>query len=171
MLDLGQPNPLSNFPCLTLAYSTFQQPHRTWPQSRLTVSTPFTHPTQRDLCMGLCSVMSDSLWPHGLQPTKLLWSWNFPGKNTGVGCHFLFQGIFPTQGLNMLSLCLLIDRLFTTTPPGKTPKELYWPFSFFSLWSGLYSRLVVQNKNYSLEHLSGNPQLFVHLPLLVYVSP
>ena len=26
--------------------------------------------------------------------------WNFPGKSTGVGCHFLFQGIFPTQGLN-----------------------------------------------------------------------
>ena len=26
--------------------------------------------------------------------------WNFPGKNTGVGCHFLLQGILPTQGLN-----------------------------------------------------------------------
>ena len=26
--------------------------------------------------------------------------WDFPGKNTGVGCHFLLQGIFPTQGLN-----------------------------------------------------------------------
>ena len=29
--------------------------------------------------------------------------WNFPGKNTGVGCHFLLQGIFPTQGLNSVS--------------------------------------------------------------------
>ena len=27
--------------------------------------------------------------------------WDFPGKNTGVGCHFLLQGIFPTQGLNL----------------------------------------------------------------------
>ena len=26
--------------------------------------------------------------------------WNFPGENTGMGCHFLLQGIFPTQGLN-----------------------------------------------------------------------
>src|SRR5574337_1312024 len=26
--------------------------------------------------------------------------WHFPGQNTGVGCHFLLQGIFPTQGLN-----------------------------------------------------------------------
>ena len=33
-------------------------------------------------------------------PTRLLHPWNFPGKNTGVGCHFLFQEIFPTQGLN-----------------------------------------------------------------------
>ena len=32
------------------------------------------------------SVMSSSLWPHGLQPTRLLYPWNSPGKNTGVGC-------------------------------------------------------------------------------------
>ena len=37
--------------------------------------------------------MSDSLWPHGQSP------WDFSGKNTGVGCHFLLQEIFPTQGL------------------------------------------------------------------------
>ena len=37
--------------------------------------------------------MSDSLWLHGLQPTRLLCPWNFPGKNTGVGCHFLLQFI------------------------------------------------------------------------------
>ena len=45
--------------------------------------------------------MSKSLWPHGLQPTRLLSLWNFPGKSTGVGCHFLLQGIFPTQGSNL----------------------------------------------------------------------
>ena len=31
----------------------------------------------------------------------LLWGWDFPGKNTGMDCHFLFQGISPTQGLNL----------------------------------------------------------------------
>ena len=46
------------------------------------------------------SVVSDSLRPHGLQPTRLLRSWDFPGKNTGMGCHFLLQGIFLTQGSN-----------------------------------------------------------------------
>ena len=32
---------------------------------------------------------------------RLLHSWDFPGTNTGVGCHFLRQEIFPTQGLNL----------------------------------------------------------------------
>ena len=35
-----------------------------------------------------------------VQPTRLLCPWNFPGKNTAVGCHFLLQGTFPTQGSN-----------------------------------------------------------------------
>ena len=49
----------------------------------------------------VCSVVSDSLQPYGLQPVKLLCPWDFPGKNTGEGCHFLLQGIFLTQGLNL----------------------------------------------------------------------
>ena len=40
------------------------------------------------------------LRPHGLYPNRLLYPWEFPGKNPGLGCHFLLQGIFPTQGLN-----------------------------------------------------------------------
>ena len=47
-------------------------------------------------------VVSDPLWPHG--PSRLLCPWGFPSKNTGVGCHFLLQGIFPYQ---RSSLCLL----------------------------------------------------------------
>ena len=39
----------------------------------------------------LCPVMSDSLWSHGLHPTRLLCSWNFPGKNSGVAISF-FRG-------------------------------------------------------------------------------
>ena len=38
---------------------------------------------------GSLSVMSDSSWPHRLQPTGLLHPWDFPGKGTGVGCHHL----------------------------------------------------------------------------------
>ena len=41
-----------------------------------------------------------TLQPHGLQLDRFLCPWNSPGKNAGVGSHSLFQGIFPTQGLN-----------------------------------------------------------------------
>ena len=51
-----------------------------------------------------CSVMSESLRPHGLQPARFLCPWNFPGKNTGVVYHALLQGIFPTQGSNPVLL-------------------------------------------------------------------
>ena len=44
------------------------------------------------------SVVSDSLRPHGLSPTRLLCPWDFPGNSTGVDCHFRLQRIFPTQG-------------------------------------------------------------------------
>ena len=43
---------------------------------------------------------TNSLGTYGLQPAGLLHLWNSPGKNTGVGCHFLIQGIFPIQRLN-----------------------------------------------------------------------
>ena len=56
------------------------------------------------------SVLSGSLWPFGLQPARLLCPWDFSGKNTGVDCHLLLQGIFPTQGLNPHLLCLLHCR-------------------------------------------------------------
>ena len=42
-------------------------------------------------CLTLCDPM---------EPTRLLHPWDFPGKSTGVGCHFLPQGIFLTQGSN-----------------------------------------------------------------------
>ena len=53
------------------------------------------------------STMSNSLRPCGLQPARHLCAWDFPSKNTGVGCHFLLQGIFPTQRSNPCLLCLL----------------------------------------------------------------
>ena len=46
------------------------------------------------------SVVSDSFRPQRLQPARLLCPWDSPGKNTGVGCHSLLQGTFPTQGSN-----------------------------------------------------------------------
>ena len=44
--------------------------------------------------------MPNSFHSHGLQPTRLLCPWDFSGKDTGVVCHFLLQGIVQTKGLN-----------------------------------------------------------------------
>ena len=53
-----------------------------------------------------------------MEPIRLLCPWDFPGKNTGAGCHFLLQGIFLTQGLNLCLLHWQVDSS-TTEPPGK----------------------------------------------------
>ena len=77
--------------------------------SKITAAGDFSHEMKRRLLLGRkvmtnllwsYSVVSDSLWPHGLWHTRLLYLWNFLGKSTGLGCHFLLQGIFPTQGSN-----------------------------------------------------------------------
>ena len=66
------------------------------------------------------SVMSDSFWPYRWQSIRLLCPWDSPGKNTGIGCHFLLQGFFLTQGSNQcLHICCIEGRFFTTEPPGK----------------------------------------------------
>ena len=57
------------------------------------------------ICVCAHSVLSSSLQPHRLQPTRLLCPWDFLGKNTGVGCCFFHQ-IFSTQGSSQLLLCL-----------------------------------------------------------------
>ena len=60
---------------------------------------------------------SPTLRPHGLQPARALCPWDPLGKNTGVGCHFPLQGIFPTQGWNSGSLAspALANGFFTTS--------------------------------------------------------
>ena len=55
---------------------------------------------------------------------RLLCPWDFSGKNTGVGCHFLLQGIFPTKGWEPTSPALqagssFAGAFFTVEPPGK----------------------------------------------------
>ena len=71
------------------------------------------------------SVVSDSLWPHGLYPAKLLCPWDSPGKNTGVDCHALLQGIFPTQRSNRRLLSPLHWEAVSLPlkPPGKVETD------------------------------------------------
>ena len=83
------------------------------------------------VCVCVC-VVSDSLQPHGLQPTRLLCPWNFPGKNTGAGCHFHLQRIFPVLGssshLSWNSSPNVLYLIHVRTLYNK--KERYWYLPF-----------------------------------------
>ena len=82
------------------------------------------------------SVMSHSLRPHGLSSVH----GDFPGKNTGVGCHFLLQGIFPTQGSNRVT-CIAGRRVTIWATRGahiltswQEPHQTFSPSSRGKLW-------------------------------------
>ena len=79
------------------------------------------------------SVVSDSLQPHGLQPARLLCPWGSPGKNTGVGCHSLLQGVFLTQGLNLglLHYRQILYHLSHQGRPLKDPQAVKSSIFFF----------------------------------------
>ena len=75
------------------------------------VATLTTPCLRKHVCV--FSVMSSSLRLYGLQPTRLLCPWDSPGKNIGVGCCALLQGIFLTQGSNHIScVSCTADRFF-----------------------------------------------------------
>ena len=59
---------------------------------------------RRRVCVS-CSVMSDSLQPHRRQPTRPLHPWDSPGKNTGVGCHFLLRKELEKEISDVAQLC------------------------------------------------------------------
>ena len=93
--------------------------------------------------------MSNSLWPHGLYPTRLLCLWDSPGKNTRVGCQVLLQGIFLTQGSNLCLLCLLHWQASSLplAPPGELHKCIgknihrlwyYLKFQVSTVGTGMY---------------------------------
>ena len=114
-------------------------------------------------CARVCSVVSNSLWPHGLEPTKFLCSWDFPGKITGVGSHFLLQRIFLTQRSNLHLLCLLHCRQILShsscqgSPFTSDVKNVIPPIHFLS------SPIMLPSPMSGSQHLAGASQL-VYLP-------
>ena len=79
---------------------------------------------------------SATLWT--VSPTRLLCPWDFPAKNTGVGCHFLLQGIFPTQDWTCIScVSCIASRFFTSELPEKPNLQcrnyLLWR-TIFHIW-------------------------------------
>ena len=87
-----------------------------------------------------------ALW-HG--PARVLCPWDSPGKNTGVGCLALLQGIFPTQKTNLHLLCLLQWQVSSLPllPPGN-------PHVSLCVYSVHFSRSVVSDslRPHELQH-------------------
>ena len=69
--------------------------------------------------------MSDSVRPHGLQPTKLPRPWDSPGKNTGVGCHFLLQCMKVKSESEVTQSCLTPSDPIDYSPPGSSVHGIF----------------------------------------------
>ena len=95
--------------CLACSES---RPFRT--NSEAMIRTRWVHAKSLQSCLTLCNPMDRG-------PPQLLCPWDFPGKNTGVGCHALFQGIFLTQALKPHLLHLLHWQAgsLPLVPPGQ----------------------------------------------------
>ena len=76
-------------------------------------------------CCQVASVVSDSVRPHGLQPTRLLRPWDSPGKNTGVGCHFLLQCMKVESESEVAQSCLTLSDPMDCSLPGSSIYEIF----------------------------------------------
>ena len=94
-------------------------------------------------------IWSNSLRPCELQFTRLLYPWDFTGKNPGVGCHALLQGIFQTQELNLHLQLLHCMWIFYHWATGEPQPDLYSSVQF--------SRSVVSNSLRTHESQHARP--------------
>ena len=69
--------------------------------------------------------MSDSVWPHRWQPTRLPHPWDSPGKNTGVGCHFLLQCMKVKIEREVIQSCLTPSDPMDCSPPGSSARGTF----------------------------------------------
>ena len=110
--------------------------------------------------------MSDSVWPHRWQPTRLPRPWDSPGKNTGVGCHFLLQCINVKSESEVTQSCLTLRNPMDCSLPGSSvhgilqARVLEWGAIAFSEVS--YHSLVINYFNLRRQNdLSGCPHILL----------
>ena len=96
--------------------------------------------------------MSDSVRPHRRQPTRLPCPWDSPGKNTGVGCHFLFQCMKVKSENEVAQSCPTLSDPMDYSPPGSSvhgifqARVLEWgaiAFSVKSAWYVYFQKIVL----------------------------
>ena len=101
------------------------------------------------VCVLSHSVVSYSLRPYGLHPTRLLCAWNFPVKNTGMNCHFLLQGSNPSflylahWQADSLPLSDIESPFFRLQRPiGAKHQHIRWG----SIWNHHFCRLIKEGQ-------------------------
>ena len=116
--------------------------------------------------------MSNSKRPHGLQPTRLLHPWDFPGKSTGVGCHCLLRYFLNslTRGL-LFTYLIFNDQLFFTFSFCCLVFSFmefcfYLYNNFFLLLKSLYFVLYLPSKHLSGIYKFGNVFIIIQLKIL-----
>ena len=103
--------------------------------------------------------MSDSVRPHRRQPTRLHHPWDSPGKNTGVGCHFLLQCMKVKSEREVAQLCLTLHDPMDCNPPGSSvhgtlqARVLEWVPTAFSVLRGQICKIVYKER---LRDIIGN---------------
>ena len=104
--------------------------------------------------------MSDSVRPHRQQPTRLPRPWDSPGRNTGVGCHFLLQCMKVKSESEVTQSCLTPSDVMDCSPPGSSvhgifqARALQWVASaVFTLKPGKFSKILVVRPHYQTFYL------------------
>ena len=99
--------------------------------------------------------MSDPVRPHRRQPNRLSHPWDSPGKNTGVGCHFLLQCMEVKSESEVTQSCLTPSDPMDCSPPGSSihgifqARVLEWGAIAFSIFT-LYSILLCTLRDFTL---------------------
>ena len=98
-----------------------------YPSSRM---DNLLHSPCRCCCCEVTSVVSDSVRPHKRQPIRLPCPWDFPGKNTGVACHFILQCMKVKSQSEVAQSCPTLSDPMDCSPPGSSVhgifQEEYW---------------------------------------------
>ena len=94
--------------------------------------------------------MSDSMRPHRRQPSRLLCPWDSPGKNTGVGCHFLLQCMKVKSESEVAQSCPTLSDPMDCSLPGSSTHGI---FQARVLERGAIAFSCLKEENYTLKHL------------------
>ena len=110
--------------------------------------------------------MSDSMRPHRRQPVRLPCPWDSPGKNTGVGCHFLLQCMKVKSQSEVAQSCLTLSDPMDCSPPGSSVHGIFqarvmeWGAIAFSRVSGYRDLIPLSGGPAGLELSRKNKNFF-----------